>query len=251
MANAWRPVVVETYGGWRYRWSAGVTRRASSVLAMGAAASVASLVDRAETFYAARGGPTMIQVSAASAPRGLVAELRERGYQPTARTLVRTAGTAAVLDRTGPTVPVEVTEAPTDEWFDAYWSVESTRRGAGDDAAVFRRFLLDPGLPTAFVAARDGHDVIGVGQVVFERGWAGVQCMATPDAHRRRGIASAVLNALAAQARRRNVAQMYLAVMAANAGAKALYERAGFRPAHEYSYFVDRDAGSPPPVRGG
>lgn len=88
MANAWRPMVVETYGGWRYRWADGVTRRANSALALNSDSSVSDLVDRAEAFYAERGAPAMIQVSTASAPQGLVAHLHARGYRSTARTLV-------------------------------------------------------------------------------------------------------------------------------------------------------------------
>jgi hypothetical protein len=53
MANAWRPVVTETHGGWRYRWADGVTRRANSAFARGADGSVEELVARAETFYGA------------------------------------------------------------------------------------------------------------------------------------------------------------------------------------------------------
>ena len=239
MANAWRPMVVETYRGWRYRWAAGVTRRANSALALGSDASASDLVDRAEAFYAERGAPTMIQVSTASAPRELSAHLRARGYWSTARTLVETATSSVVLDRTAPSGAVELTDEVTEEWFDLYWSVESTRRRGDDDIAVCREFLLRPGLPAVFAAARHGHEVIGVGQMVFERGWAGVQCMATAAGHRRRGVAGAVLNALAAEAQRRRCAQLYLAVMADNVGATALYERAGFRPDHEYSYFTD------------
>lgn len=144
------------------------------------------------------------------------------------------------MDGTAPGVPVELSDEPTDEWFEVYWSVESIRGRGGNDIAVCREFLLNAGLPTAFAAARHGGEVVGVGQIVFEQGWAGVQCMATAAGHRRRGVARAVLNALAEEANRRGVTQMYLAVMADNDGAKALYERAGFYPAHEYTYFTQQ-----------
>lgn len=243
LTNAWRPMVVETLGGWRYRWANGVTRRANSALALDADAALSDLVERAEAFYAERGAPTMIQVSTASAPRDLVALLGARGYRPTARTLVQSATSRLVIDGTTPGVDVELTDAATDDWLDTYWSVESTRGcSRDDDIAVCREFLLNPGLPTAFAAAHHEDEVIGVGQIVFERGWGGVQCMATAVAHRRRGVASAVLHALAEEAHRRGVTQMYLAVMAGNDGAEALYERAGFRPAHEYTYFTDKPA---------
>jgi ribosomal protein S18 acetylase RimI-like enzyme len=241
MANAWRPAVVETYGGWRYRWAGGVTRRANSALALGANGSVAELVARAEAFYGKRAAPTLIQVTTASAPPSLVAHLQARGYRSTARTLVEKAATRDVVDRTRPSAyEIEITEGPTDEWFDMYWSVEATRGRYDTDKAVCRTVLLASGLPTAFAAARRGSEVVGVGQLVIERGWGGVQCMVTDPSHRRRGVAKAVLGGLAEEALRREVEHMYLAVMADNDAATSLYERSGFEVVHEYSYFTDQ-----------
>lgn len=241
MANAWRPVVAEVHNGWRYRWANGVTRRANSALALRTNARVEDLVARAEAFYGERGAPTFIQVTTASAPQSLGAYLQERGYRSTARTLVQDAATRDVLDRTRPRAfEIEMTEAPTDAWFDTYWSVEVTRGRTDADEAVCRGVLLAPDLPAAFASAREGSDVIGVGQIVFERGWGGVQCMATNPTHRGRGVAKAILNGLAQEALRRDVGQMHLAVMADNAAAISLYESAGFSVVHEYCYFASR-----------
>jgi ribosomal protein S18 acetylase RimI-like enzyme len=242
MANAWRPVVVETHGGWRYRWADGVTRRANSALAVGTNGSVEELVALAEAFYGERGAPALIQVTTASAPQSLVAYLQERGYKSTARTLVEEAITREVIDRTRPCAyEIEITEAPSDAWFETYWSVEATRGQTDADEAVCRGVLLAPDLPTAFAAARHGREAIGVGQLVIERGWGGVQCMATNPTHRRRGVAKAILNGLAEEALRHEVRQLYLAVMADNPPAISLYDNAGFRAVHEYCYFSRAD----------
>jgi len=239
MANAWHPLTEEVHGGWRYRWSHGVTRRANSALAFGMTDAVEDLVARAEDFYGRRGAPTLVQVSTASAPRGLPAYLRSRGYRSIARTLVEEATTAAVVQQTKSRFDLEITTTPTDEWFDTYWSVESARGRGDTDMALCREVLLAPELPTVFVAVRSGHRVLGVGQLVVERGWAGVQCMATCSSGRRQGVARAVLNGLATEAAQRGIGRMYLAVMADNEAATALYSRAGFRTTHDYSYFTD------------
>jgi ribosomal protein S18 acetylase RimI-like enzyme len=239
MANAWPPVVVELRHGWRFRWALGVTRRANSVLAVGSDGDLAELISEAEAFYGGLGAPTLIQVTTASASPNLVPCLEERGYRPTARTFVERAATDDVLDRTrAGSFEIETTEAPTDEWFETYWSVESTRGRADADIRVCRDTLLAPALPTVFGVARRGSEVLGVGQLVIERGWAGVQCMATSPVHRRQGVASAVLHTLAEEALRHGAAHMYLAVMASNIAAMGLYERSGFAPVHEYSYFI-------------
>ena len=238
MANAWRPLLVETAGGWRYRWADGVTRRANSVLALDAGGDTSDLIDFAEAFYRDRGAAPLLQVSSASAPQDLLPQLRTRGYGPSAHTLVQQAPTREVLERTNATLNVEITLEPTEEWFDAYWSIESGRGRSDADAIVCRDSLLAPGLPTAFAAARRGSDVVGVGQIVIERGWAGVQCMATSRAHRRQGVGDAVLHELGNEAFRQRAQNMYLAVMSDNSGATGLYERAGFTTIHEYSYFT-------------
>src|SRR3954454_12837831 len=80
MADAWPAAEVETHEGWRFRWSEGVTRRACSVLPVGADDHMAALVEAAEGFYAHRGAPARVQVSTASAPPALTPFLDARGY---------------------------------------------------------------------------------------------------------------------------------------------------------------------------
>lgn len=239
MANAWPPLVEEEHGGWRYRWAEGVTRRANSAMAQGADGTWDERVEQAEAFYRGHGAPTLIQVSTASAPPALAQWLEARGYRSTARTLVQAALSGDVATRARRTVDVVIADAPTDEWFRAYWSVEAGRGRAHSAQAVLRSSLLAPRLPTAFAAARRGSQVIGVGQMVIERGWGGIQCMATDPSHRRQGVARTILEGLAEEAVRRGVGQMYLAALADNDAAIALYEGAGFRTTHEYSYFTD------------
>jgi GNAT superfamily N-acetyltransferase len=239
MANAWRPAVSEVFGGWRYRWTGGVTRRANSALALGGE-DLDGLILKAENFYRERGANTMVQLSTASAPQGLASRLEERGYQQHARTLVQQA---AALDVAAGTEPqpynIACSVTATDEWFEAYWSVEAARGRDGFDATVCRNVLLAPALPAAFVAAYADGRVVGTGQLVIERGWAGVQRMTTAPNHRRRGVGRVVLRALATEALRRHVERMYLAVEASNEPALSLYASAGFEAAHEYSYFIE------------
>ncbi len=239
MANAWPPAVVEIHGSWRYRWAHGVTRRANSVLALGDEVPTGDLIKEAASLYRARGAPTLIQVSTASTPPGVARTLLSRGFRPTARTLVERAITEAVVAgiRARP-YDVEFSERPTDEWFDAYWSVERGRDRSDGDRSVCRRVLLAPDVPTVFAAARHGDEVVGVGQIVIEAGWGGVQCMATTPMHRRQGVARAVLDGLAEVALGLGARRMYLAVMPDNAAAIRLYRRCGFGPSHEYSYFA-------------
>lgn len=241
IANAWPPTEEERRGRWRYRWAAGVTRRANSALAFGSDEDYEDLVDGAEAFYVHRGATVIFQVSTASAPPGLDRYLSELGYRRTGRTLVECADTVDVVGPGCGHVEVYLSDAPTEEWLHSHWSIEGHRGRRDGDRMVFRDTLLKPPLPMLFATARSGTAVSGVGQLVLERGWGGVQCMATTPDQRGRGVARAVLSRLAEAAIQRGVESMYLPVQADNAAAIALYERAGFVTSHEYCYFTKPD----------
>ena len=238
IASAWPAQIEVEREGWRFRWTSGVTRHANSVLAVGSDDLVPDLVAEAEEFYRARRSPPRFQVSTASAPDRLAPYLRSRGYTSEARTLVERATTDEVLDRTGTgSWAMRVTDSPTDDWFDTYWAVESSRGRSADDARLCRDVLLKPSRPACFVAASEADQAHSVGQTVIDRGFAGVQCMATRPASRRLGAAFAVLHQLAVEGATRGAHGMYLAVVADNLGARLMYERAGYVVDHEYSYF--------------
>ncbi|MGH9090499.1 MAG: GNAT family N-acetyltransferase [Acidimicrobiales bacterium] len=242
LADAWPALVEERDATWRFRWTNGVTSRGSSALAVGGNDHLDRLVARAEAFYAVRSSPARILVSDASAPPGLAGHLAARGYSSEKLTLVMVAATADVRERMGiggGGRGCRVTAAVDDEWFDAYWSVESARGRVDRDAAIYREVLLAGDRPQRFVAATTATgDVVGTAQGVLDAGWCGVQCMTTRSTHLRRGVASTVLAILAAEASAAGAHRMYLAVQADNAAAVSLYGRAGFRPAHRYRYMA-------------
>lgn len=243
MADAWPPQVTEYVGRSRLRWSSGFTRRANSCLAVGDDAEVTSLVAAATAFYARRSADPVFLLSTASAPPMLADHLSSLDFSPTAHTRVLTAPAALVASSAGSGVAsgsgwtVEVHDEATDDWFEAFWDVDSSRSLNTTHRTICRNVLLRAS-GGVFVSVVDAGQTIAVGQIVVNGPWAGVQCMATATSHRRRGAASVVLGELARHAVNRGVIDMYLAVMDANTGARHLYEQLGFSPAHEYCYYV-------------
>ena len=75
----------------------------------------------------------------------------------------------------------------------------------------------------------------------IEPGWAGVHAMWVDPEHRRSGVGSAVLGALALLAAEHGMPAMVLQVEESNVAARALYERLGFTVHHAYAY-VDAPA---------
>lgn len=236
LADAWPAQIVERVGRWRFRWTAGVTRRANSVLAVGNG-ELDDLIDRADDFYSSRGAPTRFQVSTAAAPTALTGVLAARGYESTARTLVAAAAAADVCTATaaGDFPAADMSASPSDEWLAVYSSVEA-RDASPAALTTIRHVLLAPRLETAF-ASVVGDGVVSVGQLVIDRTNACVQCMTTrPDA-RCAGAATAVLHHLARHAAANGVTTLWLAVMADNVPARRLYTRASFTTSHEYCYY--------------
>jgi N-acetylglutamate synthase len=133
-----------------------------------------------------------------------------------------------------PGLVVSVAERVTPGWLAAWAATE----GRPDTAATGRLVLATIGPPAGFLAATRDGEVVGVGLVVAERGWAGLFCMATRPEDRRRGVASAVARRAAGWAAGREARQLYLQVEEDNLPALRLYRRLGFRPSHHYHYRV-------------
>jgi N-acetylglutamate synthase len=89
------------------------------------------------------------------------------------------------------------------------------------------------------VSIRSGSgEAIAVGRLSIAEGWAGITAVEVDPAHRRRGLGSALTQAICAEAATRGIRRAFLQVEIANTSAQALYERCGFRYSHRYHYRV-------------
>ncbi|MCL4860725.1 MAG: GNAT family N-acetyltransferase [Caldilineaceae bacterium] len=238
--NAWPAAEVSYLGGWRLRFTDGVTRRANSVWPNQplAGADLDETLAEVEAFYAARREPPRYQLSPASAPADLDARLAARGYRSVARTAVQAVALPTIFQQTKPlrllpTFEVELSEGYDEAWFVAYAAVEHA-----DDAGLpIRRAILQRiAAQTAYASLRIDGSMAAVGLGVLEGAWLGVFCMATAPAFRRRGAAAAILRTLAIWAQLYDAHHAYLQVMDDNAPARALYAGAGFQTLYHYHY---------------
>lgn len=237
-ADAVPAAVVERLDGWRLRFNFGVKRRPNSVLANadGGEMGLTAKLERAEAFYAAHGLKARFQLCPASVPAGLDAVLEARGYARAPEAVC--VQVADLKDIRFPAVGPVLLEQPTQTFLDLYCDIEGL---TGVKAEAFRDMLTKLPGEAVFALAHDVEDrpaAVGVG--VAHGGRLGLFNIAThPDA-RRQGLASAVVGELCRWGKRKGLSEAYLQVAMGNLGARAVYERLGFRTLYEYFYLEQR-----------
>jgi len=112
--------------------------------------------------------------------------------------------------------------------------------------ARVRRTLPRPSAPVDLAVTEDraiatigtGCDQLAEGEAALDGDWIGLHGLSVDPAHRRRGLATAVMAELLEWAAERGAMTAWLHVETANAPALALYERLGFARHHGCRYFL-------------
>jgi len=238
--RAWPAAETSTWRGWVLRATEGVTRRANSVWVAGPCGpELDAGIDVVESFYRARNLPAAFQISAARETPALEARLAARGYRQEGVVDVQSAPVGGVVQsrrEVAPEISLEVRREVTEDWFDI-----SARQGRYRDVAPTYRALLERiGDRGRYALARIDGTPAAVALLVHDRESeaAGVFAMQTLAPFRRRGLAKALLGAVATEAAERGLGTLYLQVEIDNAAARSLYGRCGFRSHHRYHYRV-------------
>ena len=241
MVGAWPAMETGRLGDWVLRASRGFTQRANSVMTAGSPGiPVPAALDTVERWYAGRRLTPNLTVAGPvgfdPADDAVGAEALRRGYGARIATLTLTAPTRLIADPppggaprgVGDPQSVEVGAELTDAWFAAYRAYRPV-----DEAAA--RAILTGSPAQAFATVRDDDEsVIGIGRLGLAAAWGGIAAMWVDPVARRRGVASAMLAALARAAERAGAASLHLQTDTDNTTALALYEGHGFERHHAY-----------------
>jgi N-acetylglutamate synthase len=235
-ARTWRGLEEQHYGDWVLRAGGGFTGRANSVLVVGdPPAPLPDAVAAVSRWYRSRGLQPRAQVPFPGGERADEA-FAAAGWTTPEDVLVLTA---PLTRWTGPPVPVDLLPRP-----DAAWLAGYRYRGTplppvavdvlvNADDPVFAAVRLEP-VPAPLAAVARG---------VVAGDWLVVTAVTVDEAHRRRGLATAVMAALGDWARARGASACALQVAATNDAGLALYERLGFTEHHRYHYRLAPAAG--------
>ncbi|WP_432183645.1 GNAT family N-acetyltransferase [Streptomyces tendae] len=240
-ARAWPPVEGEWLGAWRLRAAGGFTRRANSVLPLGdPGLPLDEALTAVRRWYGERGLPAYVQTAtgAEGTQELLCAELERRGWVREVTAEVWTGPLAPVADLAEGTGVVLSREA------DEAWLARYQRKGVSDVALR----VLGAG-PSVWFATVPGADASGapaaIGRCVVDGRWASFAAVEVDPAQRRRGLATAVMAALARRALDEGASAAWLQVETDNTGARALYAGMGFALHHAYHHYREPgDAGT-------
>lgn len=257
--NAWPALQTVLHDGWVLRFAGGYTRRANSVNPLYPSQDdLAAKIARCEQLYRAKGLPVVFKLTAESSPDGLDSALAAHGYALDALTsvqcldltagagfpasmgqlpsqLYRDATQANVSEAKPAPTGIELAEAVTEEWFDAFCRASNL---ASQRRPIAWQMLHAIVPATAFAAIRREGEVISCGFAVAQNDYIGFYDIVTDPRHRRCGLGEQLMRGLLAWGQAQGATTAYLQVMKNNPPALALYAKLGFREIYPYWYRV-------------
>lgn len=232
MVAAWPPLETEPLGDWVMRSAGGFTLRANSALVLGSpGVPIAQALDTVRAWYASRDLPAQLTVpEIADLTDEVASEVSRAGWRSQARALVLTAATREVAMARGSREPVTLSQQPDPVWLAAF----SSYRSADLRYAVP---VLTGSPAQIFATVGQDGEVYGIGRLALTQGWGGLAAMWVDPQQRRRGLATAMLAALAQAADTAGARSLHLQVEIGNDAAVAAYEQVGFTVHHGYETF--------------
>ncbi|MFD7386696.1 GNAT family N-acetyltransferase [Streptomyces anulatus] len=241
-ARAWQPVESEALGDWRLRAAGGFTRRANSALPLGdPGLPVGEALGRVRDWYEERGLPAYVQTAtgAEGTQELLCAELERHGWRREVSAEVRIAALAPVGDLEADVRAVRLTREPDAAWLARYQRFSTpgphVLRVLGSGPSVW--FATVPGATGDAADAGPDAPPAAIGRCVVDGRWAGFMAVEVAPEHRRRGLATTVMAALARRALDEGASAAWLQVEEDNEGARALYDGMGFAAHHRYHHY--------------
>jgi len=220
--------------GWIVRLSPGKAKRARCINAVAAGhLPLDEQLARCAAVFREAGLPLVVRITPYTQPATLDSTLAALGWTAFDHTRVMVLDSLQSLP--GDDRPAGLTETLAGP--QAYAQAVGALRGSTpvEVAAHAERLAASPVPYTGLIWQRDGQ-VLACGQFAREGELAGLYDVFTAPAHRGQGLARGLCAALLCRARAEGAQGAYLQVDSANAPARAVYARLGFRDGYGYHY---------------
>ena len=229
--DAVAPQTVEAMDGWLLPMDTSTIGRAKSAVPLRHTQLQTSDIAAIEARYAARGVPAAYRLTDDPALGALHSDLRSRGYCAEQPTLFQVARTEDLLQlQAGVPAQVDADAHPN-------WAAVYTAPGFDPIDGQHRIAALTRSTSAMYAHITQDGAPVAAGVGAYSQGWASIHGMRTVVAQRGQGLARSILRALAQEAQARGIARFFLQVEEENAGAIALYAKAGFTTAWRYHYW--------------
>lgn len=225
-AHAWPAEVVEEYGSWLLRANRGVTKRANSVLMVGAIPT-SNWLTEIEAFYKEKNIPACFYITE-STPQQADVQLQEANYEKTTELAIMAIQTNMLISHVieNPELHVVILDQVTTEWIDAFIRLEGhDEKNRSAFTTIFEGIRLAKG----FLAIYLQDEIVAVATIAAESAWGYISNVVVSEQHRRKGIASQLLLHLAEWAHKHDTENLFMQVLTNNEPALQLYEKLGFK----------------------
>jgi GNAT superfamily N-acetyltransferase len=222
----------DTVPGWLLPMDPGTVGRAQCAVPLSHAEPDTALIDTIVQRYRVRGFAPAWRLPDLPSFAAFHAALGRHGFTRRQPTLTQVASVAGLLQG----LPAH-TDAVLDDRPDAAWLAMFLGEGLDPVDGASRARALGRAQGTRYASLREQGLTLACGAASFGHGWLGVHGMRTAASQRGRGLAGAVMRAMALEAQRRGIERVFLQVDAGNAPALSLYRRLGLETAWGYAYW--------------
>jgi GNAT superfamily N-acetyltransferase len=232
--NAWPAAEQMLFDGWILRFTNGYTKRANSINPFRESLlDPVEKIEQCERIYREKGLPAIFRLTSFLPNAELDSLLEERGYGVVDPTLVLSHDLEDGMGNRGIGPGPAVLEL--EPWLDAFYAISGLPgKQRGDHGAILRGI----GGERLLAVVVEGGKAVACGMGVVEHELVGVFDMITAQEKRGRGLATRLLSGLLQRAQESGARLAYLQVVRANAPARGLYEKFGFRESYHYWYRV-------------
>jgi len=235
--NASTPREQRVIDGWLVRLAPGKAKRARSIQPVAPGRlGIDKKLALCLPLFAAAELPPIVRITPFAQPARLDEHLAEVGMTRFDDSLVMVLPSLDAIASTGTFADEGETLETVDARSFAEW-IGAARGSSAREVAAHADRIANAPVPHHALALRDRDGVVVCGgQVAVEGSLAGLYDVFTLGEARGRGLADRLCRHLLGHARRLGASAGYLQVDAANAGARRLYRRLGFRDAYPYHY---------------